>query len=325
MEDVQQPSLSSFKCALIQLHPKPLDLEHNFFQASNYIRKAASQGAKLAALPEYNLTSWVPDSPQFVALAEIAHNYIYKYQELAKELSINIVPGTIVTTCPSLLPAIDAKGAQSSKPCRVLNVSYFISSSGEILGNYMKANLWIPERTVLTSGPSSVQRNSTEPQTKPDDHHSVIQTPLGPVGLLICWDLAFPEAFRSLIRRGARLIILPTFWTTDELSSEAKHYAGPNLDRKFIQAAVTTRSFENTCAIVLCNVGGPMEEGYTGLSQVVLPLVGTAPGSFTDHEPGMRIIDVNMRTVDVAEENYRIRADLRSQDWHYGYSLENRN
>jgi predicted amidohydrolase len=39
----------------------------------------------------------------------------------------------------------------------------------------------------------------------------VFDTPIGKVGLLICWDLAFPEAFRELIANGAEVVIIPTF------------------------------------------------------------------------------------------------------------------
>lgn len=38
------------------------------------------------------------------------------------------------------------------------------------------------------------------------DVHEVFDTPIGKVGLLICWDLAFPEAFRELIANGAKIM-----------------------------------------------------------------------------------------------------------------------
>jgi predicted amidohydrolase len=38
------------------------------------------------------------------------------------------------------------------------------------------------------------------------DMHEVFDTPLGKVGMLICWDLAFPEAFRELIAAGAKIM-----------------------------------------------------------------------------------------------------------------------
>ncbi|KAJ4333149.1 hypothetical protein N0V95_009503, partial [Ascochyta clinopodiicola] len=115
---------SSIKVAVIQLYPKPLDPEHNFSKAANYIRTASSQGAELAVLPEYHLTNWLPEDPAFVGLCEQWETG--------------------------------------------------------------------PERAHLTSSTHAP--------------HLVFDTPIGKVGLLICWDLAFPEAFRELIASGAQLI-----------------------------------------------------------------------------------------------------------------------
>lgn len=281
-------------------------------------------------LAEYHLSGWVPEDPGFATLAKTAYQYVPKYQELAKELKINIVPGTIVTvdpTSPSATAESNGTGPASSSAHSpaLLNIAPFIAFTGEVLGSYTKANLWIPERTVLTSGPDSVrQATSRSHHTHATDEgppkpHTVIETPLGPVGIIICWDLAFPESVRSLVRQGARIIIVPTFWTKDDLTPEGRNY-GPDVDAQFLKSALVTRSFENTCAVIFCNVGGPVAEGYTGLSRVVLPLVGPVPGSFENNEAGMRILEVDMRTVDVAEENYKIREDLASQNWHYGYS-----
>lgn len=301
---------------------------------SEYIREAAGEGASLVVLPEYHLSGWVPEDPGFAELAKTAyHQYLPKYQELAKEHKINIVPGTIVTVDPSS-PATTAESngtgpaaSGNAHPPALLNIAPFIAFTGEVLGSYTKANLWIPERTVLTSGPDSV-RQAAASRPPPHHHatdegppnpHTVIETPLGPVGIVICWDLAFPESVRSLVRQGARIIIIPTFWTKDDLTPEARNY-GPDVDEQFLRATLVTRSFENTCAIIFCNVGGPPEDGYTGLSRVVLPLVGPVEGSFEDSEEGLTIVDVDMRAVDVAEENYKIREDLARDNWHYGYS-----
>lgn len=80
------------------------------------------------------------------------------------------------------------------------------------------------------------------------------------------------------------------------------------------------RAYENTCAIIFVNAGGPASSGYCGLSQVAMPLIGAVKGSFTGPEEGMRIVDVDMNILEVAEANYRVRQDMKREDWHYGYS-----
>jgi predicted amidohydrolase len=246
---------------------------------------------------------------------------VSKYQSLARELKVNIVPGTIVTTDPNSPPPPENRNGteSSSSPTKpiLLNIAPFISYTGEVLGTYTKVNLWHPERSVLTSGPRS--QAHLDPPSHRSPPHTVIETPLGPVGLLICWDLGFPEAFRSLIRQGARIIIIPTFWTANDISDRGLAY-NEDAELLFLNSTLVARAFENTCCVIFCNAGGPKEERWAGLSQVAMPILGRLKGSFEDGEPGMRIVEVDMTVADVAEENYKVREDLARGDWHYGYT-----
>ncbi len=190
----------------------------------------------------------------------------------------------------------------------LLNVSSFISYTGEILGSYNKKNLWHPERPHLTS-------------TGKDEEHTIIETPLGPVGILVCWDLAFPEAFRALVRQGAKIIIIPTFWMMTDCSEEGLK-RNPDSEKLFLNSTLTARAFENTCCVIFVNAGGPAKGGYCGLSQVTMPFVGAAKGSFDGSEEGMRVVEVDMEILEEAERNYKVREDIAKEDWHYGYSHE---
>lgn len=202
---------------------------------------------------------------------------------------------------------------KAESDCALLNKAFFISSSGDILGQYTKANLWHPERAHLKSGPHFTGLCGNRSESLP---HTVIQTPIGIVGLLICYDLAFPEAFRTLVRAGAEVIIIPTFTKSDDMSAEARAF-NPYGEDLFVRTALTCRAFENTCCVIFCNVGGPTSDGFMGLSQVALPIIGTADGSFTDAMEGMRVVDVDLTLLDVAEENYKIREDLAQPGFHY--------
>ena len=218
---------------------------------------------------------------------------------MAAEHRICIVPGTIVEAHQ------DEKDAEQ----RLLNVAYFIDDKGQVLSRYQKKNLWHPERAHLESSMH--------------DAHDAFDTPLGKVGMLICWDLSFPEAFRELISKGAKIIIIPTFWTLVDCSDYglAKN---PNSEILFLESAVTARAYENTCCVVFVNAGGPAGKGdkgsYAGLSRVALPFVG-AKGEETMRtgDEGMSIVDVDMEIVEEGEKNYGVRADLAKEGWHYEY------
>ena len=201
---------------------QPMQMEKNYQKAEGFIRAAALQKADLAVLPEYHLLNWLPHDEKFKEACGHWRTYVQKYRDLAKECNINIVPGTIVE--------LHDEGTENE---RLLNVAYFIDNTGEIVGKYVKKNLWGPiERLHLTSSSS--------------DLHPAFDTPLGKVGMLICWDLAFPEAFRELISQGAKLIIIPTFWTLSDCSKEGLA-VNPTAEALFLDSMLTARCFENTC------------------------------------------------------------------------------
>ncbi|KZL84979.1 carbon-nitrogen hydrolase [Colletotrichum incanum] len=282
----------------------------NFAKAESYIRSAASRGCSLAVLPEYHLTSWVPDNPKFVSSCAQSGVYLEKYRALARELGISIVPGTI----------IELDGEEGDDDLDLLNVAYFIGPDGTVLGQYKKKNLWHNERPHLTKGP--------EP-------HGAFETPLGRAGMLVCWDLAFPEAFRELIRDGARVIVCPAFWLADEYKRNRGdggiQVVNRDSERVFLENVMVARAFENTAAVVLVNAGGPVGGGgvevreggarvrYCGVSQVAMPLIG--PQGKLGAEEAMEVVEVDLGLLDVAEGAYKVREDMRKEGWHYGYSI----
>jgi len=301
---------------------QPLQVEVNYKKAENFIRAAALQGANLAVLPEYHLAGWVPNEPKFREAAARWQTYLDKYCALAKELEICIVPGTIVElhTDTSIDKTGIVEGEENEAGERLLNVAYFIDDKGNVAGKYVKKNLWgSTERGHLTSSAR--------------DPHPVFDTPLGKVGMLICWDLAFPEAFREMIVQGAKIIIVPTFWLHTDCTAEGLSH-NPASEALFLNSIITSRCFENTCgeydrattnecrltilAVVFCNAGGPSGGGYCGLSQVCAPYVGpiVKMGSYAE---GMAVGDLDMQIMEDAEANYQVRADLTRDGWHYDY------
>lgn len=295
-----------FRWTDFPLPKQPLSPEANFAVADRNLRSAARQGCHLAVLPEFHLTSWVPGNQDFAASCRDSLPYLERYQALARELHIHIVPGTLVKPV-ELPPDDDNRGREPDHATELHNLAYFIAAStGDILATYQKKNLWHEERGVLTAGKHAPHRAFDLPLPNPDGSGGgaagVVRA-----GLLICWDLAFPEPFRELVADGAELVIVPSFW---DIAGIERRVLSLNRESEavFLDATTVSRAFENTCAVALCNAFGS--------SQVAVPILGSL-GKLGTGEEGIVFGEVDFDTVRYAEEYYKVRADLQGEEWHY--------
>ncbi|KAK4128076.1 carbon-nitrogen hydrolase [Parathielavia appendiculata] len=299
-----------YKIAVIQLQPKEVAVEDNYTRAESFIRQATAQGAHLAVLPEYHLTSWCPDHPDFVAACAESATYLPRYQALARELHINIVPGTICEVHDN-----DSDNDDGNKEIR--NMAYWIAAtSGALIGSYQKRNLWHSERPHLTAGLSQPRHTAFDtPLTWADEEDDGGRRPIR-AGMLICWDLAFPEAFRELVLDGAELVVVPSFWLCDRSElDEDRLRMNPDCEQLFTNSVLVTRAFENECVVVYCNAGG--------LSQVTAPVYGCVGGPGLGlNEETMGVVEVDFGAVKVLEREYKVRKDLNGEGWHYGYEKQ---
>ncbi|KAL7798918.1 carbon-nitrogen hydrolase [Trichoderma afarasin] len=293
------------KIALIQFQAKPLCVQENFDKAVSEIRSAASQGSHLVVLPEYHLTSWVPEDPSFATACAASTQYLSQYQKLARELNIYIVPGTIVepvTIQPS--EAVATSHPEQDVPAgdpivELHNKTYFIAAtSGDILGTYQKKNLWHVERGVLTADRRTPHKAFDVPL--PGGH--IVR-----VGLLICWDLAFPEALRQLAADGAKIVVIPAYWHIKKVNPRL---LALNADSEavFLDSVTVARAYENTCAVAFCNAWGH--------SQVALPVLGSL-GKLGAEKEGCLMSEIDLDALEVAESHYKVREDIGGKEWHY--------
>lgn len=103
--------------------------------------------------------------------------------------------------------------------------------------------------------------------------------------------------------------------TPHDASPEARAY-NPDCEGLFLDSTITSRCFENTCGVVFANAAGPSED-FLGLSQITLPLVGSIAKMGT--EEGFIVADLDMTVIETAEKNYKVRQDLKRDDWYYVY------
>ncbi len=177
------------RAAAVQMNSTP-DRERNRATAERLVRGAAAAGADLVVLPEnWNLLG-TPE--QLVAGAEpLDGPSITWARTLAHELWIDLVAGSIM---------------ERSSAGRVFNASLHIGPDGGIRAVYRKIHLFDVEVADVVYRESDVALAGDE---------IVVSTTRDGVelGLSICYDLRFPELFRILALRGARVLVLPSAFT----------------------------------------------------------------------------------------------------------------
>ena len=198
------------------------DLAANLATVGAMMREAAANGAKLVATPEYTLM--MDGSGRVMrdnALPPDGGDPLVHLRGLAKALQVWLLLGSL-----TLRTGEEGEGADT----RIVNRSFLISDAGEVVASYDKIHMFdvtLPDGKVIRE--SSAYR--------PGDKAVVVDTPLGKVGLTICYDLRFPGLFRTLAQAGAQLITVPSSF---QRQTGKAHW----------HALLQARAIENGCWIV---------------------------------------------------------------------------
>lgn len=175
--------------ACIQLR-SGTDLPANLDRVEALCERAAGAGAVLIATPEN--TTFLGPSAQKVAIAEPLDGRTHRrLARLAKLLRVHLLVGSV---------------AERLDDERCYNTSLLFGPAGDLLGLYRKLHLFDVE---IADGPSF--RESAH--IAAGDSLVVVSTPLGRVGLSICYDLRFPEMYRALVDKGAEILTVPSAFT----------------------------------------------------------------------------------------------------------------
>jgi predicted amidohydrolase len=163
----------------------------NLRTVESSIREAAEQGAELVCTPEN--TNFLGPHDEKVRCAEALTGPTCRLMAgLAQELQIHLLLGSF--------------NERSDDPARCFNTSVLFGPDGERLAEYRKIHLF----DVDISDQVRFLESTT---VKPGSEAVTADTDFGSIGLSICYDLRFPELYRSLRARGAELITVPAAFT----------------------------------------------------------------------------------------------------------------
>jgi len=267
-----------FKVAVVQFEISQFDPQENLAKSEQFIQQAVASSADLIVFPEDFIVGPLDGQVEF---ADFEQRYVKHFQQLASQYNIDIVPGSII------------EGDENG----LFNTAYYLDHHGDILGKYRKVNLWLPERTYIDPGHDL----------------AVFETRFGKVGLLICWDLMFPEMFRAMVSEGVEIVICPSYWCLEDAGKGQK--LNQHSEVMLVNGLCVARAFENEIVLVYANAAGKLvSEGATntliGQSQVTVPFKGPLDIVMHNFED-MFVQEVDTEVLSIAEEAYEIRSDLR--------------
>ncbi len=257
--------MEQFRVALAQLSPVLFDKEQNLAKASQAIRAAASEGAAAILFPELYLTGYSLGK-QAAEMAEREDGpSIRRIMELARDYHIAILMG---------FPALHADGRQAYDAVSV------IDARGDLAGTYRKMHLFHGETGWFLPG----------------DQPTLLDFGLGRVGVLVCYDLEFPEAVRDLALRGAQWVATCT----------GNMVPNQHLQEIFVQS----RAAENRLWVAAANrVGREGDIDFFGGSAVADPngqLVAQG-----DDQERIVLADIDLRRAEQARLNADYLTDRR--------------
>ncbi|MDA7742265.1 carbon-nitrogen hydrolase family protein [Francisellaceae bacterium] len=211
------------KVAVIQMNSCAA-IGPNLIAAKRLLKEAAAGGAKLAVLPE-NFGFFASKPDEYLVNQEVLddgriQNFI---KEIARSEKMWIIAGTIPLVCPE-------------NTDRVYTASILFDDKGRLVTAYNKIHLF----------DVTVSENETYKESDsfyPGNEIKVVDTPIGRIGLSICYDLRFPELFRKMREQGAEIFTLPAAFTS---TTGVVHW------RPLIKA----RAIENQCYVLAANQSG---------------------------------------------------------------------
>ncbi len=204
------------------------DLQANLLAAESLVMQAAEAGARLIVLPE-TFAMFSTRQQQSIGDKENSEQAVIRpfLQQLASRLGVWLVAGTIPL-------AVDGSD-------RVLSSSFIIDDKGKEVARYDKIHMFDVD---VADNHGSYRESAT---FLPGDHITVVDTPFGRLGVVVCYDIRFPELFRLMTQQGLDIVAVPAAFT---LHTGEAHWL----------PLLRARAIENQCYIVGANQGGKHNE-----------------------------------------------------------------
>ncbi|MBM2803902.1 MAG: Carbon-nitrogen hydrolase family protein [Deltaproteobacteria bacterium] len=259
------------KIAIAQIKSST-DKQTNRTTALSLVNEAKSKSAALIAFPEF-LMAFSPGSQSAQELTQVAESvdgaFITALRDAAKANGIAII-APIYETSPVTH--------------RVFDTSVWIDAKGTVASVYRKLHLY-----------DAFGFKESDKFYPGDDVAPLVESGDSRFGMMICYDLRFPEMARMLALAGANVLVAPSGWVQGDLKVE--HW----------QTMIKARALENGCFVIAPNQVGNI---YTGRSMAVDPLGRTLVD--LGETEGLKVIELDLKLVNEVRDKLPLIRNRRT-------------
>ena len=261
-----------FKIALAQIGCKRADKKENLKKIENFVEKAKNQSADLIVFPELSLTGYVVRDQIYELAETIPGPSTQVIEKIAEKTQTYIVFG---------MPELSEKTQAT-----IYNTAVLVGPKGYI-GKYRK--MYLPTHSVFEE----------KRYFRPGYQAVAFDTEIGKIGLIICYDIFFPEVSRLTRLKGAQLIVCIS--------------ASPAVRKTFFEILTAARAIENTAFLAYVNLVG-IENGlqFWGGSRLIAPN-GKVLAKAKYDEEDLVMCDVNYNDIKPIETFVPTLKDLRPE------------
>ena len=205
------------KICCVQMNTAPGTPGENFSQAARLIEKATEESPDVLVLPETSTTGFFPREDLESQCDTDGRQIKARIGELAKKFHVNIVAGSVANI----------------RGDKVYNTAFVFDRDGNCIAEYDKTHLFSPmeEDRYFTPG-NRLCRFTLDGAS---------------CGIILCYDLRFPELTRALALQGMDVLFVPAQW--------------PQVRHDQLHTLLAARAMENQCFSVYCNAADPMGGG----------------------------------------------------------------
>jgi predicted amidohydrolase len=262
------------KIACVQMDVVYGDIPATISKVGQWIGKAAGERADIVLFPELVLSAGYALDERYRTIAETipgpATETIAKYAQQGK---LNVVVGI----------------AERTESGALFDSAVLFNREGQMLGTYRKSHTYPPTESIFRRG----------------EQLPIFRTDFGTVGLLICYDLEFPETARTLALQGAEVIFnLVADWPEGV----------PGLPERIFDISFRSRALENRIILAVCNRVGDdpdLKSHFYGLSRII----GTQGEIIASADQGEKMIlaEVDLEEASRERETYNYFQNRRPE------------